>query len=112
MKSFKEWIAPQFSSPIQPPLSLNANSSYFDILSEIKRAIKQAKAFLFKNKETEDRVEFSVYGFDMRVWRTKINTREKIHFGYKNKWEKQYSEMPEYMDMKQFATMLYDHRGS
>ena len=118
MQNFKEWMAENRLSPIQPPLNLNKDSSYFIIRDELKRAIKQAKAFLFTNKDTEDQVEFSIFGFDIMVWATKINTMYRIHMGYKPRYQKQYTEFPPYMNvqktdgLERFATMLYDHRGS
>ena len=39
-----------------------------------------------------DRAETRLHGIEIRVWRTRINTTEKTHLGYKPPWERRYTK--------------------
>lgn len=43
-----------------------------------------------------DRVEKTIHGFQIRVWRSRINSKDEIHIGYKNEWESEYHETTGY----------------
>ena len=87
-----------------PTPNLTATSSYYDILRFIRQCIKYVNVVM-----DDDRVECRVFGFDVKICRTRINCRTRWHMGYKAAYWGGYTkpESPE-----RFATILYDHRGA
>ena len=56
-----------------------------------------------------DRVETTICGYVVRVWRTRINCRERIHLGHRTKWERSFH--PD-QSVLRLTEQLYRHRGS
>lgn len=79
MKTFSEWVA-DHHEPIKH--NLTHSSSYEDFLNVIKQAIK----YVNTNME-DDRVEFPVFGMQVKVWRTRINGQQKFHVGWKFEYD-------------------------
>lgn len=118
MKTFIEWVKlvetwtpPTPTFQLKPP-AVDENSSYAQIAAELKRCVQEALEYLQspEAQTTEDRVEFFILGYKMKVWRTKINTMVSYHIGYRSSWESQYHELhPNNLD--RFADRLYNERG-
>jgi hypothetical protein len=104
MIKFNEWIGQQATVNIKPVLT--GESSWQEINSEMRRVVDDATSYLQNNPE-EDRVEFTIYGHDIRIWKTKINTIEKIHLGSKSSWENKYSEI----SIDDLIEWLYQTKG-
>lgn len=109
MRTFIEWIPDNTTPAIQP--MIDSESSFQQIKAEIRRCVRDSLSFIQTHKDEEDRVEFNAYGFQIGVWRTRINTMEKLHLGYKSSWEKEYYEI-NLSRVDDLAEMLYKHRGS
>lgn len=113
MKTFEQWLQEAWQAPVgfQVKPNLTPQSSYHEIVAEIKRCVTESLRYLATG--ADDRVEFNAYGFQVRIWRTRINTVVKNHIGYKSPWNGQYSEFRlGRNEIEKFADMLYQHRGS
>jgi hypothetical protein len=84
MKTFLEWVS-DYKQPITH--NLTRFSSHEEFIGVIQQAIR----YLNTNME-EDRVEFDVFGMQVKVWRTRIKGKQRIHVGWKHEWEDNYKE--------------------
>lgn len=92
-RPFKEWTAEKTGADnIKPNVPRNKRDmGSMELAAEVRRVVEEAIQYL-KDHPEEDRVEFSLYHSDIKVWRTKINTVEKYHIGYKAPWQSEYYE--------------------
>lgn len=110
MKNFIEWMSENEREELK--VNLDDNSMVPQIKAKLSRVIKESLAFLKNNRE-EDRVYFWVYGYNIKIWRTVINSKEKYHIGYRRSWEKKFTEFPSFnYVVNDFAEHLYTVRGS
>jgi len=93
MKTFSEYISEKTpADDIGPNLpQYKSQMTFRQMEAEVRRVIEEAMTYLKSNPE-EDRIEFTAFSVNIRVWRTKINTIEKYHLGRKSVWEKGYHE--------------------
>jgi hypothetical protein len=87
----------------EPTPNLTATASYREILGFLRQCIKYVNVVM-----DDDRVECKIFGFEIKIWRTRINCRTRWHMGYKAAYWERYSQ-PD--SPERFATILYDHRG-
>jgi hypothetical protein len=120
MKTFSEWTAEKTGADEINPV-LSGNDSFFKIKEEIGRCINQSLEYLKANPDTEDRVEFNAFGFVIKAWTTKINTKTRYYLGYgpdwnKDIWIKNFRPLSSQQDVEKFidemANMLYLYRGN
>ncbi len=102
MISYREWKS-SFVEPVLP--TLTKDSTYHEILDKIQQAISYLEN---TPEEDEDRVEFTDYGVQVKVWRTRINTRVKMHLGWKSSWNNGYYET----NPEELADFLYQRRNA
>lgn len=55
-----------------------------------------------------DRVEITIHGTQIRLWRTRINCKRRTHLGYKSPWGKEYYPT----NVNDLVEYLYKHKWS